>query len=61
MTVKEVLQITADELGNIQVPAALIEQIGLPLAGCRKNLLECISAIERDEHKSEEAEENVPG
>ena len=56
MTLKEVLQITADQLGNILVPAALIEQIGNPIAAARQNLLECLAAIERDETKTDDAE-----
>lgn len=57
MTLKEVLQITADMLGNIQVPAVLTEQVAVPISGARNNLLECLAAIERDEQKpAEEAE-----
>ena len=57
MTLKEVLQKTADMLGNIQVPAVLAEQVALPISRAMSQLTECIAAIERDEQKAaEEAE-----
>jgi len=58
MTLKEVLQKTADMLGNIQVPAVLAEQVALPISRAIDQMAECIAAIERDEQKpAEEAED----
>ena len=54
---ESVLKDVADALGNIMIPAVLTEQIGVPVALCRRQLLECISAIERDNKKGEEAED----
>ena len=56
MTLKEVLQITADILGNIQVPAVLTEQVAIPISNARNNLMECLAAIDRDEKKTAEGE-----
>ena len=47
MNVTEVLQITAETLSEIQIPARLAEQIGKPILGCIGNLRLCIDALEK--------------
>ncbi len=49
MTVREVLEITKNNLLNISVPRALNQQIGLPIDGAIGNIQLCIDAIDRDE------------
>ena len=61
MTLKEVLQKTADMLGNIQVPAVLAEQVAVPISRAMNQLTECIAAIERDEQKAAEEAESDEG
>lgn len=39
MTKEEVLQVTAETLGGINVPAALSEEIGIPIKRCMENVL----------------------
>ena len=56
---ENVLKDVADALGNIMVPAVLTEQVGVPIALCRRQLLECVSAIERDKKTGEEADQDV--
>lgn len=47
MNVTEVLQITAEALSEIQIPARLAEQVGKPILGCIGNLRLCMEALER--------------
>lgn len=61
MTVKEVLQITVNLLGNISVPRKLNEQIGVPIDHCIGNLRECMRAMDAAEAQkaAEEPEEKT--
>ena len=49
VTVKEVLEQTAKMLGEISIPASLIESIGIPVARAINNLKLCTEAMDRDE------------
>ena len=60
ITIAEVLRITVSTLQNINIPAALIEQIGMPIAGSIRNLQECLNAIENAQ-KAEAVTEEVSG
>lgn len=44
-TVKEVLNDTVMRLSNIQIPCALVGQIGVPIFDSIRNLRACIDAI----------------
>ena len=54
LTIKEVLEITVNQLGTISVPVALHEQIGVPVARAMGNLQECLKAINNAENAGEE-------
>ena len=45
MSVKDVLEIVLRTLSNVQIPAALVEQIGIPVFDSIRNLRACIDAI----------------
>ena len=61
VTVYDVLQATVEILGDINIPAWLIDQIGIPVSRGISNLKECIRAIEEDEanHRNAEVDEDV--
>ena len=50
MTIAEVLEITAQLLSEIRIPAALAEEIGLPISRAVCNLHACLEAIRREEN-----------
>ncbi len=47
MTIRQVLEITAEALGAIQVPVRLQEQIAEPIRRCIGNLQLCMEAMDR--------------
>lgn len=55
MTVKDVLEITMKNLGNIAVPRSQNEQIGIPIDQAISNIKVCLEAIERGEKAQQEA------
>ena len=57
MTIKQVLEITVSSLGNIAVPRALNQQIGLPIDQAIANLQLCIDALEKNETEAKNKEE----
>jgi len=61
VTVYDVLQATVEILSDINIPAGLIDQIGIPVSRGISNLKECIRAIEEDEanHQNAEVDEDV--
>lgn len=72
ITAREVLAATADILGNINVPAVLTNEVAIPIATARGNIIEVIKAMDRDaeamkamqqdkepEEKAEEVEADV--
>lgn len=61
ITVREVLEITANNLGGISVPRSLNEQIGIPIDHAISNLRACIEAIDRQENMAKETEQNSEG
>lgn len=48
MTVEQALEITTRILSEIQVPVALIQQIGVPISHEVGNIQECIAALRRN-------------
>ena len=56
MTVKELLKVTAEEIGEIIVPVKYAEEISRPLCRALYNLETCIRAMEAAEQKPEEEE-----
>ena len=67
LTVKQVLEITIQNLESIMVPAGLTEQIAIPIAQNANNLRECIKSLEssgvmtKHQDTAEETEEPEPG
>ena len=59
VTIKEALMIAANNLGNIQVPIALHDQISSPVAEARKIILMCAEHI-TDEKEEDPLEEEIP-
>ena len=57
MTVRQVLEITMNNLGNIAVPRALNQMIGIPIDQAIGNLQACIEAMDAQEAKAREAEQ----
>lgn len=55
MTVKEVLEITINNLNGISVPRWLNQQIGIPIDNAISNLMACLEAMDR---KPEEEVQN---
>lgn len=58
MTIKDALIVTESILKNIWVPSDLIDQIGIPVRDARKNILQCIEAIARNECEKAETGES---
>lgn len=58
MTLEQVIEVTAQLLGGINVPAALTEQIGVPVSQAIGNLNACLEAI-REAKKKEDAEDGA--
>lgn len=63
MKVVNILEITINNLNNIRVPAALLEEIGIPIVQNVNNLYECVNALkaEGDENKSDPPVEGIFG
>ena len=59
MTVLDVLEITAKDLGGISVPVNMMPQIGMPIANAIGNLNECIRAM-REAEQAAQAEQDGP-
>ena len=57
MTVGQVLEITMNNLGNIAVPRALNQMIGIPIDQAISNLQACVEALNAQEAKAREAEQ----
>lgn len=51
MTKKEVLNITVNILGKINVPVALMDDIGIPIRNAISNILMVVDALEKEEVK----------
>lgn len=58
MTLKEALQHTKDILSNINIPASLVRQIGVPVADAIGNITACIDSIPDIAETKEEADES---
>lgn len=52
MTIRECLDISARILGGIRVPVEMTEELSVPLAGIRNNLILCINEL--DKRKAEQ-------
>lgn len=59
MTLREMIMDTADMLGNIRIPAVLMEEIGIPVYNARQNLLDCLGSIAKDPEDAAETEEKA--
>ena len=65
MTVLEVLEITVRDLGGINIPVGMIQQVGMPIGQAIGNLNECIRALreaeqaEQQEAQGDELPDNV--
>ena len=59
MSVKEVLQMVADDIARIQVPVEYADQISRPLCQALVNIRNCIAAIQDKEEPAQEGDENV--
>ena len=51
MTIKDVLTDVTKVLGDINVPASKIEEIGIPIAKAINGIKACIDAMNRDEEE----------
>lgn len=51
-TVMTILTDVVKMLGDIEVPAAKVEQIGIPIAKCINGIKLCIDAINQAEHQA---------
>lgn len=56
MTVDQVLEITMNMLKEIQIPASLVEQIGIPVCRAINNIQECLTAIHAPKPEPDEEE-----
>lgn len=54
MTIQQVLEVTRDILGDIQVPVRYNRQIGEPIAYAADNLMKCIETIRAQGVQKEE-------
>ena len=61
MTVREVLEITRNNLANIAVPRSLNQMIGIPIDQAIGNINACIEAMDRQEAQAKEAEQTGDG
>ena len=61
MTINDVLHIVVNRLSGIQVPATLVEQIGMPVSESIHNLNECIQVLDEAEKKAEESKPQEEG
>ena len=59
MTVQEVLQVTIENLSNIQIPVAMVDSVGVVIAGSIKNIRMCIDAIEPIQKNAEPNQEET--
>lgn len=61
MTLKEVLEATIDILGGISIPAALVDQVGIPVRNAMSNLTLCVQAMSRNKAEKKPEEEDADG
>lgn len=54
MTVEEVLEITARQLGGIMIPAELADQIGIPIKRAMGNIQAVLQAIQRNKEEEKD-------
>ena len=59
MTVREVVVQVITDLGNISVPVAQMQNIGIPIAQAVQNLDAVVRAWDEEEKKEKEQEENA--
>ena len=52
LTIEQALTLTIGIMKDINVPAAYVEQIGIPLAKCINNLDQCVIAIKKSNDES---------
>ena len=57
MTVRDVLEITARNLGEIAVPRSMNEQIGIPIDQAISNITACVNALDKAEADAVKKEE----
>lgn len=60
MTIKEVLADVCGILGDINIPASRIDDIGIPIARSINGLKLCLKTIEREETKKQETSGEPP-
>ena len=60
MTVREVLEMTMNDLEAIEVPVKLSEKIGVSVLCAARNIRQCINAIDEAQQKNEEAQQTEP-
>ena len=53
-TVRDVIGMTVRDLGQIRIPAELIEEIGIPVMNALHNLKQCEEAIDKEMAAEEE-------
>ena len=58
MTLKEALKQTKNILSNINIPASMLKQIGVPIVNAIDNLDACINSIPDIAETKEEADES---
>ena len=58
LTISDVISMTADILSKIEVPVALVEKIGIPLAGCIGNLRKCEAVLMKAQNEEKETEKD---
>ena len=57
MTIKELLQLTADELEGISIPVKYADQISRPIYQAVCNIRRCIDAMEEAAEEQEEKQD----
>lgn len=57
MTIKELLQLTADELEGISIPVKFADQISRPIYQAACNIRRCIDAMEEAAEEQEEEQD----
>lgn len=56
LTIKDVVEMTVNELSDLSVPVGMIESIGIPISRAIRNLNACLDAMEKQEPPAEESE-----
>ena len=49
-SIKDIIQVTINNLSSIRVPAGLMEEIGMPIVQNIQNLDMCLQMIQEQEH-----------